>query len=90
MAESPTASASRGEDVRGFSPQAVAQAKARLTAQGVTYAQWADERGFNRRLVYEVLAGRRVCRRGVSHQVAVALGLKDPHAGDEKLEGVRG
>ncbi|WP_037471204.1 DNA-binding protein [Sphingobium sp. DC-2] len=87
MAESPTASGGAG--ARGFSPQAFAQAKARLTAQGVTYGQWADEHGFSRRLVYEVLAGRRACRRGVSHAVAVALGLKDATAGDQ-LEGVRG
>ena len=91
MTESPTASASRSDSLRGFSAHAVAQAKARLTAQGVTYAQWADERGFSRRLVYEVLAGRRACRRGVSHQVAVALGLKDPTAaaGDDHIEGAR-
>lgn len=89
MAESPTASASRSDSARGFSPQAVAQAKARLTAKGMTYAQWADDHGFSRRLVYEILAGRRACRRGVSHRVAVALGLKDPDAAADRLEGVR-
>ena len=90
MPESPTPSALRGDAARGFTAQAAAQAKARLTAQGISYAQWADEHGFNRRLVYEVLSGRRACRRGTSHDVAVALGLKEPHAGDDKLEGVRG
>lgn len=89
MTESPTASALRSDDARGFSPHDVAQAKARLTAQGVSYAQWADDHGFNRRLVYEVLAGRRACLRGTSHRVAVALGLKDPRPAADHLEGVR-
>lgn len=90
MAESPTASASRSGGTRGFSPADAAAAKARLIAQGKTYAEWADENGFNRRLVYEVLAGRRRCYRGTSHKVAVALGLKDaaPES-DVRLEGVR-
>ncbi|EPR09634.1 hypothetical protein M527_07145 [Sphingobium indicum IP26] len=79
----------RGDAARGFTAQAAAQAKARLTAQGISYAQWADEHGFSRRLVYEVLSGRRACRRGVSHRVAVALGLKDARSSDDRLEGVR-
>lgn len=80
MADSPNPSALRGAVACDFSPHALAQAKARLTAQGMTYAQWADERGFNRRIVYEVLSGRRQCRWGKSHEIAVALGLKDPRA----------
>lgn len=89
MAESPTASVSRGDGLRGFSAQDVAQAKARLIAQGKTYAEWADERGYSRRLVYEVLNGRRACRRGESHRIAVALGLKATPPSGGRLEGVR-
>ncbi|MBY2927868.1 DNA-binding protein [Sphingomonadales bacterium 56] len=90
MTESPTGSATRSDSGRGFSAEAVAQAKARLIAQGTTYAEWADQHGFSRRLVYEILAGRRACRRGISHRVAVALGLKNPPISIEKLHGVRG
>lgn len=66
-------------------------AKARLVAQGKTYAQWADEHGFPRKTVYAVLKGRRPCRSGVSHQIAVALGVKPAGeaASDQRLQGVR-
>lgn len=91
MAESPTPPALRGDDARGFTAHDAARAKARLVAQGKTYAEWADEHGFSRRLVYEILAGRRACRWGKSHQVAVALGLKNQPAAPahDRLEGVR-
>lgn len=89
MTESPTASALRSGGARGFSPADAAAAKARLIAQGKTYAEWADEHGFNRRMVYEVLAGRRRCYRGDSHKIAVALGLKNEPRGDDRLEGLR-
>lgn len=72
-----------------FTAHAAAQAKARLIAQGKSYAEWADEHGFPRRLVYEVLSGRRACLRGISHQVAVALGLKGSTPVEDRLEGVR-
>jgi len=32
--------------------------------------------GFNVTLVHEVLTGRRPCKRGQSHNIAVALGMK--------------
>lgn len=94
MAESPTASVSRRDELRGFTAQDAARVKGRLVASGITYTQWADEHGFNRRLVYEVLAGRRSCLRGTSHRIAVALGLKNPEEyrpveGPDRLEGVR-
>lgn len=75
--------------------QALADAKARLVSNGITYAEWADQQGFSRRMVYEVLSGRRKCRAGQSHRIAVALGLKTPmrppqsSIAGERLEGVR-
>lgn len=45
-------------------------------ARGESVADWARERGFDPSMVYQVLAGRCNCQRGVSHQIAVALGLK--------------
>lgn len=43
---------------------------------GTTVTDWARERGFDRSLVYSVLNGRCLARRGESHRIAVALGLK--------------
>lgn len=53
------------------------EAKARLEEAGVSVAAWASARGFNLNLVYQVLNGQRVCRRGASHLIAIELGLKD-------------
>jgi len=47
-----------------------------LIYQGITVAQWAREHGFNDGLVHEVLAGRKRCLRGQSHNIAVELGIK--------------
>jgi len=52
------------------------EARAWLDCQGVTIAQWARDNGFNERLAHEVLTGRRPCKRGQSHNIAVALGMK--------------
>lgn len=43
---------------------------------GTSVSEWARVRGFSAVLVYQVLDGRRKCMRGQSHQIAVALGLK--------------
>jgi gp16 family phage-associated protein len=55
----------------------IGAAKARFKAQGVTIADWADAEGYNRRLVYKVLAGRLNCDFGISHNIAVKLDIKD-------------
>ncbi|WP_069206277.1 DNA-binding protein [Sphingomonas panacis] len=51
-------------------------ARARFEASGTNISQWARERGFSVSLVQSVLSGNRACRRGESHKIAVALGLK--------------
>jgi len=48
-----------------------------LSYMGITIAQWSREHGFNESLVHEVLAGRKRCLRGNSHNIAIALGMKD-------------
>lgn len=52
------------------------QVKEAFEQSGTTIASWAEARGFSRALVYAVLAGRKRCKRGASHQIAVALGIK--------------
>ena len=52
-------------------------ARARFTATGTNVSQWARDRGFQVKAVHAVLSGTRRCRWGQSHQIAVALGIKD-------------
>jgi len=52
------------------------EARAWLDYLGITIAQWSRDNGFSETLVHEVLTGRRPCRRGQSHNIAVALGMK--------------
>jgi len=73
--------------------------RAQFVASGTNISEWARDRGFSVSLVQSVLAGNRPCRRGESHRIAVALGLKkavsapgaDKSASpiSDRLEGVR-
>lgn len=53
------------------------QAREKIESKGISIAEWARIEGFNLNTVYTVLSGRRRCRFGVSHKVAVKLGLKN-------------
>ena len=53
-----------------------AEAKAWLQYQGISVSQWCRENNCNQSLVYEILAGRKKCHRGMSHNIAVLLGIK--------------
>ncbi len=55
-----------------------AAAKAAFEERGESIRDWATARGFTPALVYAVLSGRIAGRRGASHRIAVALGLKQP------------
>lgn len=57
-------------------PRTSEQARAWLSYLGITIAQWAREHQFSEPLVREILAGRKKCLRGQSHNIAVALGMK--------------
>lgn len=52
------------------------QAKERIRAKGITVAQWAEQRGFERQHVYNVLNNRAKGRFGYAHEIAIALGMK--------------
>ena len=43
---------------------------------GISVSDWAAAHGFRRENVYAVLSGRSKGRRGQSHRIATALGLK--------------
>ncbi|MBV8972976.1 MAG: hypothetical protein JO290_11875 [Sphingomonadaceae bacterium] len=51
------------------------QVRARLQSEGVS--NWARRHGFKPKTVFGVLSGSRACTWGKSHDIAVALGLKD-------------
>lgn len=50
---------------------------------GTAVAVWSRERGYKPTLVHEVLTGRRACRRGMSHNIAVELQIKDGAINEE-------
>lgn len=52
------------------------EAREALQAEGIS--AWARRHGFREKSVHDVLSGTRLCTRGKSHEIAVALGLKDP------------
>lgn len=58
-------------------PLRAAIVRSRLYANGVNVSEWARHHGFQPKHVHAVLSGARACRRGESHRIAVALGLKD-------------
>ncbi|OWK27887.1 DNA-binding protein [Sphingomonas dokdonensis] len=47
-----------------------------MRSRGQTIASWADEHGYSRRTVYHVLSGRLQGHFGISHNIAIRLGLK--------------
>ncbi len=53
------------------------KAREKFEMTGTSVSEWARARGFSAILVYQVLDGQRKCRRGQSHKIAVALGLKE-------------
>ena len=52
------------------------QVKADFLAKGIPVSQWADANGYRRSDVYRVLNGFTPCRRGLTHEIAVKLGIK--------------
>lgn len=53
------------------------QAKSLFEAQGLSVAEWSRSWGFKTALVYRVLRGEAKCMRGESHEIALALGIKE-------------
>ncbi len=45
--------------------------------EGVSIKEWAVSRGYSPRTVYAVLRGDLRCKRGISHRIALDLGLKE-------------
>jgi len=58
-------------------PLTRAEAKAKFHRTGRSVKSFAQEHGFNLKLVYMVLSGYRPGLRGQSHEIAVRLGIKE-------------
>lgn len=55
----------------------VEQLKAKLSREGRTIKQWADENGYDIQTVYKVVGGTRKALYGRGHEIAVRLGIKE-------------
>lgn len=55
--------------------------RAEFDRKGLSIAAWARTHKVGKSLVYEILAGRKKCKRGASHRVAVLLGMKHGELG---------
>ena len=53
------------------------QVRAEFMRKGISIGSWADQHGFSRASVNQVLTGRNAATMGKGHQIAVMLGLKD-------------
>lgn len=51
---------------------------------GISVAEWSRDHGFPSALVYRVLRGEAKCRRGETHRIAIALGVKEPASEDQQ------
>jgi gp16 family phage-associated protein len=70
-----------------------AEARAEFDRRGVSIRSFAREMRVSPSLVYQILAGTKRCKRGASHRVAVALGMKDgvvPAAGMSAVQAMTG
>ncbi|WP_374497309.1 DNA-binding protein [Vogesella indigofera] len=59
------------------------QVRAEFKASGLSITAWAKAYGYPVASVYQVLKGDKQCCRGISHEIAVKLGLKEGRIGDD-------
>jgi len=53
------------------------EVEAHLSRIGISVRGWAIKHGFSPSLVRDVIKGKRSCRFGKSHKIAVLLGIKE-------------
>jgi gp16 family phage-associated protein len=53
------------------------QIRTEFQRKGISIGSWADQHGFSRASVNQVLTGRNAATMGTGHKIAVMLGLKD-------------
>ena len=65
---------------RLFAPAQIAEARARVTANGRSIAEWSAENNFDYQITCLVLRGHSPATRGESYRIAQALGLRKAQA----------
>lgn len=53
------------------------QVRTEFEEAGISISEWARQNSFQRELVAQVLSGKLQGKRGQSHRIKVALGMKD-------------
>jgi len=66
----------RSNNDRGGALLTRAAVRKRMEDRGLTVTEWAIANGFSREQVYAFLAGRTKGKRGTTHRLAIALGVK--------------
>lgn len=54
-----------------------ASVREKFIKNGLSITDWARQNNFPVALVYQIIRGERKCLRGVSHQIAIKLGIKN-------------
>lgn len=67
------------DDLR-LNREVIKRRRADFFINGENIHTWAKAHNYSPTLVYSILRGERRCSRGKSHEIAVKLGLKNPHA----------
>ena len=65
-------------------PKTAEEVKQEFDEHGLSISGWAKQHGYSQTLVYQILSGKRDPKRGESHRIAVALGLKEGKKGTYK------
>jgi len=55
----------------------VEEVKKEFDRKGLSFSLWARQNGIRPGVVYDLITGRQLGRRGQSHKAAVLLGLKE-------------
>jgi gp16 family phage-associated protein len=55
-----------------------------LDRHGVSVTEWSRQHGFQAEVVFSLLSGRTRGRRGAAHKAAIALGLREMPASNER------
>jgi len=59
-----------------YKPYSAEKVKTLFEAAGIPISAWAEANGYDRRKVYMVINGQFKGARGISHEIALKLGMK--------------
>ena len=68
---------------QGIDPARLREVREGFARRGESIRAWAKRNGYKHKTVSSILSGDRKALRGISHQIAVDLGLKDGEAAND-------